>query len=123
MVNGALTSYLVTTSTLLLLTLLGVDNVWVLIGFLFMSFGAMGLVIPSTAVLALEDYGPTAGTASALMGTLQLVAGAAVVGIVGTFSNGAVLPMVSAIVACAAVAFVLGRLTLGRHQPVPAAAE
>ena len=123
MVNGALTSYLITTSTLFVLTLAGVDNVWVLIGFLFVSFGAMGLVIPSTAVLALEDYGPTAGTASALMGTLQLLAGATVVGLVGSFSNGAVLPMVSAIVICAAVAFVLGRLTLGRHEMAPAAAE
>ena len=58
----------------------------------------MGLVIPSTAVLALEDYGPTAGTASALMGTLQLITGAVIVGVVGAFSNGTVLPMVTAIV-------------------------
>jgi DHA1 family bicyclomycin/chloramphenicol resistance-like MFS transporter len=123
MVNGALAFYLATTSTLLVLTLAGVDNVLVLIGFLFVSFGAMGLVIPSTAVLALEDYGTTAGTASALMGTLQLVAGAVVVGIVGSFSAGAVLPMVAAIVACALVAFGLGRVTLGRYLPVPAAAE
>jgi DHA1 family bicyclomycin/chloramphenicol resistance-like MFS transporter len=123
MVNGALAFYLATTSTLLVLTLAGIDNVWVLIGLLFVSFGAMGLVIPSTAVLALEDYGPTAGTAAALMGTLQLLAGAAVVGIVGSFSAGAVLPMVTAIVLCAAAAFALGRLTLRRYAPVPAAAE
>lgn len=123
MVNGALTFYVVSTSTLFLLTLAGVDNVWVLIGFLFVSFGAMGLVIPSTAVLALEEYGPTAGTASALMGTLQLLAGAAVVGIVGTFSTGAVLPMVTAIAICAAAAFALGRATLRRSEMLPAAAE
>ena len=123
MVNAALSYYLITTTTLLLLTLAGVDNVWVLIVFLFVSFGSMGLVIPSTAVLALEDYGPTAGTAAALMGTLQLLAGAVVVGVVGGFSDGAVLPMVGAMVACAAVAFVLGRLTLGREEAVPVAAE
>ena len=28
-------------------------------------FGSLGLVIPSTAVLALESHGPVAGTASA----------------------------------------------------------
>lgn len=122
-VNGALTSFLVTTSTLLVLTLAGVDNVWVLIGLLFVSFGAMGLVIPSTAVLALEEYGKRAGTASALMGTLQLLLGAAVVGIVSAFSVGAVLPMVAAMVVCALGAFVLGRLTLARPQAAPAAAE
>lgn len=123
MVNGALTFYLVSTSTLLVLTLVGVDNVWVLIVLLFISFGAMGLVIPSTAALALEDYGPTAGTASALMGTLQLIAGAAIVGVIGAFSNGTVLPMVTAIVTCAAAAFVLGRVTLRRGEILPAAAE
>jgi MFS transporter, DHA1 family, multidrug resistance protein len=123
MVNGALTSYLATTSTLLLLTVVGVDNVWILIGFLFVSFGAMGLVIPSTAVLALEDHGPIAGTASAFMGTLQLLVGAAVVGLIGAFGDGAVLPMVAGIVACAIVAFVLGRLTLGAPAAIPEAAE
>ena len=123
MVNGALTFYLVSTSTLLVLTLVGVDNVWVLIVLLFISFGALGLVIPSTAALALEDYGPTAGTASALMGTLQLIAGAAIVGLIGAFSNGTVLPMVTAIVTCAAAAFLLGRVTLSRGEVLPAAAE
>ena len=122
-VSFALTFYLISTSTLLVVTLAGVDNLWVLMAFLFISFGSMGLVIPSTAALALQDYGRTAGTASALMGTLQLVAGAAIVGIVGAVSNGTVLPMVSAIVFCAAGAFVLGRLTLARPEVLPAAAE
>ena len=122
-VNGALTWYLAMTSTLLLLTLFGVDNVWVLIGFLFVSFGAMGLVIPSTAVLALEDHGPTAGTASAFMGTLHLLVGAMAVGVIGAFGDGVVLPMVAGIVVCAAVAFVLGRVTLAAPAAVPEAAE
>lgn len=122
-VSAALTFYLVSTSALLVVTLAGVDNPFVLIVMLFISFAAMGLVIPSTAVLSLENYGRTAGTAAALMGTLQLVTGAVVVGVVGVFSNGTVPPMVTAIVFCAAVAFVLGRLTLARNHPVPVAAE
>ncbi len=122
-VSAALTFYLVSTSALLVVTLAGVDNPFVLIVMLFISFAAMGLVIPSTAALSLENYGRTAGTAAALMGTLQLVTGAVVVGIVGVFSNGTVPPMVTPIVFCAAVAFVLGRLTLARNHPVPVAAE
>ena len=122
MVSAALTFYLVATSALLVVTLAGVDNAFVLIAMLFIAFAAMGLVIPSTAVLALENYGRTAGTAAALMGTLQLVTGAVVVGVVGGFSNGTVLPMVAAIVFCAIVAFILGRATLVR-TPVPVAAE
>jgi DHA1 family bicyclomycin/chloramphenicol resistance-like MFS transporter len=118
-VNSALTVFLAVMAALLVLTLLGVDSVFVLAGCLFLGFGAMGLVIPSTAVLALERYGATAGTASALMGTLQLVLGAAVIGIVGAFSNGRPLPMVAGMVSCAVAAFILGRITLP-HRPEPA---
>ena len=36
----------------------------------------MGFVIPTTSVLALEKHGAIAGTASALLGTLQMLTGA-----------------------------------------------
>ncbi len=52
------------------------------------------------------------------MGTLQLVVAAGVIGIVGIFANGGPLPMVVAMVACALVAFGLGRLTLSRRAPL-----
>lgn len=115
-VRSALTFYVISTGTLFALTLAGVDNMYVMAALLWVGFAAMGLVIPSTAALSLENYGRTAGTAAALMGTLQLVVGAVVVGLVGTFSNGGVLPMVTAILACALVAFFLGVATL-RGQP------
>jgi DHA1 family bicyclomycin/chloramphenicol resistance-like MFS transporter len=119
-VNSALVFFLAVMGTLLVLTLAGVDNVFVLAGCLFLGFGAMGPVIPSTAVLALERYGATAGTASALMGTIQLVVGAVVIGIVGAFSTGRPLPMVLGMFGCAVAAFILGRVTLPRQpQPYP----
>ena len=119
--NTALAFFLAAMLTLLFLTLLGADNVFVLVACLFFGFGAMGLVIPTTAVLALEKYGATAGTASALMGTMQIVLGAIVIGIVGAFTTGQVLPMAAGMSACALAAFVLGRFTLGRSpQPVHA---
>ncbi len=43
---------------------------------LFVAFAWLGLVIPSTMVLSLEDHGPIAGMASALGGTLQMITGA-----------------------------------------------
>jgi DHA1 family bicyclomycin/chloramphenicol resistance-like MFS transporter len=123
-VNAALAFFLVDMGALALVTLSGVDNVFVLAGGLFLGFGAMGLVIPSTAVLALERYGATAGTASALLGTLQLVVGAVVIGIVGAFSTGRPLPMVLGMFGCGVAAFILGRLTLARslHPEVAPAA-
>lgn len=123
MVRAALTFYLAAMLALLGLTVAGVDNVFVLIVMLLAAFGGLGLVIPSVAVLALEHHGPRAGTASALMGTLQLTTGAAIVGVVGMVSDGTALPMVAAMAGCAAAAFLLGRLTLARGSAVPAAAE
>jgi DHA1 family bicyclomycin/chloramphenicol resistance-like MFS transporter len=113
-VSVALTFYLVMTGLLTAVTLAGVDNLYVLIGMLFLAFGSMGLVIPSTAVLALEDYGPTAGTASAMLGTLQLVVGATVSVIVSAISNGTVLPLAATMFCCAMAAFFFGRLSLHR---------
>ena len=122
-VNIALAYYLTVTSVLLALTLAGVDNVYVLIGFLFFAFGAMGVVVPSTGALALQNYKATAGTASSLLGTLQLVVAVSVIGIVSAFSGGSPVPMITAMVVCALMAFMLGRITLVHAGPLAQPAE
>jgi len=118
-VRTALTGFASLTSLLFLLTIVGVDNAYVLWGLLFLSFGCLGYVIPSTAVLALEEHGPIAGTASALMGTLQLSTGAVMIVLVSVFFDGTSLSMVCAIAACGLMAFTLSRRTLkpGRIYP------
>jgi MFS transporter, DHA1 family, multidrug resistance protein len=100
---------------LLVLTVAGVDRLPVLIGLLFLAFACLGLVVPTTMVLALEDHGPIAGMASALGGTLQMVSGGIVIVIVSLFFDGTALPMVATIALCAAGAFTLSRITLGRR--------
>lgn len=102
----------------------GIDNMWALSGLMFVAFGFLGLVIPTTAVLAMEEHGEIAGTASALMGTLQMVTGAVVMGIVGAFFDGTAMPMVAGFAGCAVLVFVLTQLTIrGSGQPVGAPAE
>jgi DHA1 family bicyclomycin/chloramphenicol resistance-like MFS transporter len=123
MVRAASTFSAAVLLAVLAVTLAGLDNVAVLIVMLLPAFGGLGLVIPSTLALALENYGPTAGTAAALLGTLQLVTGAAVIAAVGLVSGGTVVPMVAAMAGCATVAFVIARLTLVRRGRLPAAAE
>jgi MFS transporter, DHA1 family, multidrug resistance protein len=106
-VRTAISAFAMLVSLLFVLTILGVDNAFVLWGLLFLSFGCLGYVIPSTAVLALEEHGPIAGTASALMGTLQLGTGAAIIVLVSLSYNGTSVSMVSAIFVCALVALTL----------------
>jgi DHA1 family bicyclomycin/chloramphenicol resistance-like MFS transporter len=104
---------------LFLLTMLGVENALVLWGLLFVSFGCLGFVIPSTAVLALEEHGPIAGTASALLGTLQLGTGAVIIVLVSAFYNGTSVSMVSAIFFCALVALALSFRTMKPKRVYP----
>ena len=101
---------------LLAVYLAGIDSVWVLGGFMFVAFGFLGLVLPSTSVLAMEEQGEIAGSASALMGTVQMVVAAVIMGIVGAFADGTAKPMVIAFAACALAAFLITQLTLGRGR-------
>jgi DHA1 family bicyclomycin/chloramphenicol resistance-like MFS transporter len=84
----------------------------VLIALNFIASAFMGLVIPTVSVLALEKHGPIAGTASALLGTLQMLVGAVAMGVVGAFANGAPLPMVAGMAAGSLTSFALMGLTL-----------
>ena len=120
-VRGAVSLFLLATGILFGATLLGLDNVYALIFMLFVSFGVMGPVGPATAVLALESHGTRAGSASALLGTLQLIVGMTVVTITGAVSNGTVLPLVSAIFGCAVAAFLISLFAFNGGEPAEAA--
>jgi DHA1 family bicyclomycin/chloramphenicol resistance-like MFS transporter len=120
-VTTAVTVYAAVMVALFVVTLLGMDSLPVLMAFLFFGFAGLGLVIPSTMVLALDEHGPIAGMASALGGTLQMAAGAVMIVIVSAFFDGTALPMVAAIAACAVGALTLAWLTLGRSRPEAAA--
>ena len=101
---------------LLAVTLAGADSVWVMASFMFVAFGFLGLVLPSTGVLAMEEQGAIAGSASAMMGTVQMIIAAVVMGIVGAFGDGTARPMVVAFAVCAVLAFVITQVTLGRRR-------
>lgn len=94
----------------------GGDRLAVLLILYFIASGFMGLVIPTTGVLALDQHGAIAGTASALMGTLQMLTGAAMMAFVGLFTDGRPLPMVAGMAAGALVALVLTWFTLGGRR-------
>jgi DHA1 family bicyclomycin/chloramphenicol resistance-like MFS transporter len=105
---------------LFVLTLGAVDRLAVMTGLLFVGYGFLGLVIPTTTVLALEQHGELAGTASALMATLESLTGIIVIAIVGAFLDGTPRPMTGGIAVCALAAFALTHLPLAS---APALAE
>lgn len=122
-VMGAVAAYASFAVLLLALTLAGFTSLWVLIPLLFTSFAFLGLVIPSTMVLSLENHGPIAGSASALGGTLQMLTGGAVIAVAGLFFDGTSLPMVVTIALTAVTALVITVATLRPRELSPQLAE
>ena len=115
-VRIAVAGYATTMVVLLAVMASGVDRLDVMAALLFVGYGFVGLVIPSTSVLAMEEHGEIAGTASALMGTLHFAIGAAAMGVAGVFFDGTPLPMVAGIAICAVISFALTQATLGRRE-------
>ncbi|MDB5524051.1 MAG: drug resistance transporter, Bcr/CflA subfamily [Rhizobium sp.] len=119
----AVTVFAFTLVTMAVVMAAGLDQLPVLATFLFIGYGALGLVIPTSAVLALEEHGEIAGTASSLMGTLHFVTAAVAMVITSLFVDGTALPMAGGIAFAAALAFILTQATIGRRRAVEAPAE
>ncbi len=95
--------------------------------FIFLFLGCLGFVNPNAAALSLAPFAKNAGSASALLGALQMGAGALASIGVSVFSNGTATPMIAIMaVTSAAGALVLlaGKKTLHSGQiTTPNAAE
>ncbi len=98
----------------------GLNGLPTMIVMLMIGFGFLGLVIPTTSVMALDHHGEIAGAASALMGTIQMVAGALVIALMGLVSSGGARPMLVGIAVVALLTWALAWLSL-RGEPRPAA--
>ena len=98
----------------------GALSLAVMLALLFVGYGFLGLVVPTSMVLSMERYGEIAGAASALGGTLHFAVGIAVMAVVSVFASGAPAPMLAGIAASACITFALAQATLGRPQNVVA---
>jgi DHA1 family bicyclomycin/chloramphenicol resistance-like MFS transporter len=70
---------------------------------IFVCLCMTGLLYPNITALALAPFESSAGSASALLGTIQYTIGAAAGAFVGIFHNGTALPMVITMTVCAVV--------------------
>ncbi|MCK9687806.1 multidrug effflux MFS transporter [Scleromatobacter humisilvae] len=94
------------------LNLAGIDHLATLIVMLMIGFGFLGLVIPSTTVMALEHHGAIAGAASALMGTMEMVGGAIFMALMGLVVDGTARPMLAGVAGAAVLTWGMAAITL-----------
>lgn len=94
---------------------------------LFVFVASLGFVLPNTTVLAMAPHGTVAGSASALLGTLQFFFGAAAGGLVSALGNGTAVPLGFAVAVCAVSALaafqLLPRLTAATVLPSASSAD
>jgi DHA1 family bicyclomycin/chloramphenicol resistance-like MFS transporter len=74
---------------------------------LFIFIATHGFVMPNTTALAMAPHGAVAGSASALLGSLQFVLGSIAGTLVGVLGDGTAVPFAAVIAACAVGAFVM----------------
>ena len=111
-IRWAVRGYAGSALLLFALVLAGFDSFPLLVGLLLTTYAFLGLVLPTSMVLALEEHGPIAGTAAALGGTLQMLVGAVAIAIVSAVYDNSPVPLVCAVALCALVALVLSVLSL-----------
>ena len=111
-VRFAVAGFTVSMCALAVAAAAGATGLTPMVALLFVGYGFLGIIQPTTTVLALEEYGVMAGTASALMGAIRLIVGGATMALVGWLARAQPEPMLLGIAGCALVAFVAARLTL-----------
>lgn len=118
------TSYRIATTALLIQSLTGllmfaitVNGSMTLTGIIFLLFiflGCQGFTFPNTSAGALNPFSKLAGSASALLGSIQLAIGAISSALVSALHDGTAIPMTGVMTSCAIIGVLI--LKLGRSK-------
>jgi MFS transporter, DHA1 family, multidrug resistance protein len=84
------------------------------VALIFVCLCMTGLLYPNVIALAMAPFDKAAGSASALLGTIQYTIGATAGALVGIFHNDTALPMIATMAACG----VVGRFAARGGAPV-----
>jgi DHA1 family bicyclomycin/chloramphenicol resistance-like MFS transporter len=99
-------------AVMVLMTVLGWGDLFVIIFFIFIFLCCQGFVFPNASALSLASFGHNAGSASALLGGIQMGIGAGTSALVSLLQNNTALPMTGVMACCAITA--LSVFSLGR---------
>ncbi|SFD90876.1 multidrug effflux MFS transporter [Flavobacterium phragmitis] len=113
MIFGALISQSVISVVFLILALNDLLGLYETIGMLFLFLACLGISNPNTAGLTLAPFAKNTGSASALMGAIQLGLGALASFAIGVFVKDSVAPMVAVMTTTTITAFII--LNIGKR--------
>jgi len=113
MIFGALITQSVIAIVFLVLAVNNLLGLYETIAMLFLFLGCLGISNPNTAGLTMAPFAKNAGSASALMGAIQLGLGALASFAVGVFVKDSVAPMVLIMTSTTIIAFIV--LNIGKR--------
>lgn len=111
-IKFALGSQVIIGSTLLGVTFLNVGGLLLTVFLIFLFLCCQGFLFPNASALSLAAFGHNAGTASALMGAVQMGVGAGASAVVSILQNDTAIPMAGIMAICPIIAstiFFFGR--------------
>jgi MFS transporter, DHA1 family, multidrug resistance protein len=100
--------------TLVMGTVMGFLGLYGTIFMIFLFLGCQGFIFPNSAALSMAPFTKEAGTASALMGALQMAMGAVSSSIVGFLNTRTAIPMTVVMAICPLIGIAI--LTLGNRK-------
>ena len=106
--------YLASALALLLVAMQQPEPLWPLLLPLFVCMASLSCILPNATACAMAGQGAQAGSASALIGSLQFCVAAGASIVVGVLHDGTARPMALVIMLCGALTVVLALLTT-RH--------
>lgn len=107
--------------TLVVLSLFDLHSIDSIVALLFLFFCCQGFSFPNSSALSLVPFAKEAGSASALMGALQMGFGALSSALVGMLANGTDLPMTAIIASFSLlglIVFIVGRRKIRNNRMV-----
>jgi MFS transporter, DHA1 family, multidrug resistance protein len=106
-IKAALMAQSITGIILFMLALLGWLELFSTIFFIFLFLCCQGFTFPNSSALSLAPFSRKAGTASALMGALQMSIGACTSALVSVLTSHTAIPMTLIMACCATTSFLV----------------
>ncbi|WP_438481587.1 Bcr/CflA family multidrug efflux MFS transporter [Oleiharenicola lentus] len=117
--SGALLGSVLVGAALIVTSNTGWGGLPMVIALLFLNLSVTGFIGPNIGAIAMAPFGEIAGSASALLGTIQFGVGALAGAMVGLLHNGTAMPMAIGIAGCAVASFAIWH-TMVRKQVMAA---